>query len=182
VGAHGGINFLLGTNIIGGFEGGLSNLDEQDSVFASGTILSLVTNDGFSFTRRSVLDFDWQGTIRGRLGFVNGSTLFFATGGVAFLNLDWSETTFLQRSSGFGPSSALSHSDSETLVGGAVGGGFETAITPTIFFGADYLYENFGSWNSVPHGFINVQSGKIDDIDIHKVRVRITVKLGGPAP
>lgn len=177
-GVHGGWNFLLGTNFIGGLEGDLSNLDDTDFVSASGPIQSL-TSDGFSFQRRSQIDLDWQGTIRGRLGFVAGSTLFFATAGVAFLNVDWSETTSVQRTNGANLTT-LSHSDSDTLVGGAVGGGVEIAITPTVIFGADYLYENFGSFNSVPHGFVTVQSGKIDDLDIHKVRIRLSIKFGGP--
>lgn len=178
-GAHGGINFLLGPAFIGGLEGDWTWLNQNEAVSFSGTGASIPGGDGFSYQSRSELDFEWQGTIRGRLGFVAGNTLFFATAGVAFLNVDWSEVASLQSPGAGITNITVNHSKSDTLVGGAIGGGVEVAITPTIIFGADYLYENFQHF-TVPHGFITAQSGKIDDIDVHKVRVRISVKLGGP--
>ena len=179
-GVQGGINFLLGPALLGGLEGDVTWLNQNQAVSFSGSGLSIPGNDGFSYQSRSELDFEWQGTIRGRLGFVSGNTLFFATAGAAFLNVDWSEKASIQSPSLGLTNSTLNHSKSDTLVGSAIGGGVEVAISPTVTIGADYLYENFQNF-SVPHGFITVQSGKIDDIDIHKVRVRISFKLGGPS-
>jgi len=178
-GVHGGINFLLGPAFIGGLEGDVTRLDQSEAVSFSGTGTSTPGSDGFTYQSRSELELDWQGTVRGRLGFVSGKTLFFATAGVAFLNVDWSEVASLQSPGAGITNITVNHSKSDTLVGGAIGGGFEVAISPTIVFGADYLYESFENF-TVPHGFITAQSGKIDDIDVHKVRVRISIKLGGP--
>lgn len=154
------------------------NLGQDDSVSASGAGVGTTLGDGFTFQRRSEVEFNWQGTIRGRLGFVSGKTLFFATAGVAFLDVDWSETATLVDND-VATTVTVSHSADDTLVGAAVGGGFEVAITPTVSFGADYLYENFESFNNVPHGFEPGLTGKLDDIDIHKVRVRLSIKFGG---
>lgn len=176
-GIHAGINVPMGTNFIAGLEGDLMNLGDDDSVsFNSGVIGA----DGLSFQYRSELEFDWQGTIRGRIGFVAGNLLFFGTAGVAFLNADWSESA--SKSLSFGTPITFSHSKSDTLVGGVVGAGIEVAVTPTIIVGSDYLYENFESFNSVPHGVEAGQTGKIGDIDVHKVRVRVSIKFGGPPP
>lgn len=174
-GVHGGINYLLGTKLIGGAEADWTWLGKDDSVSGSGTG---VAGDGFAFQYRSNLEFEWQSTLRGRLGFVTGNRLFFATAGVAFLAVDWSETATVENT-GSGASRTLTHSDSDILVGGAVGGGIEIALSPKMVFGADYLYEFFENF-TVPHGSEPGLTGKIDDIDIHKVRVRISIKLGGP--
>lgn len=175
VGLQGGTNFSLGGNLVGGIEGDITRLGGDDNVaFNSGVIGA----DGLSFQYRSVLDYEWQGTIRGRFGVVQGNVLFFATGGVAFLNAEWSEPA--SKSLNFGAPITFNHSDSETLVGGVVGGGFEYAISPTVIVGADYLYENFENSGSVPHGVEPGQTGKLDDIDVHKVRFRVSVKFGGP--
>ena len=153
-------------------------LGEDDTVSIPSTVL-VCGCDGLSFQYRSELEYEWQSTIRGRFGFVAGNTLFFATAGVAFLNVDWSEIASKTTNFG-GVTTTFNHSKSETLTGGVVGAGVEIAITPVLIFGADYLYENFESFNSVPHGVEAGLTGKIDDIDVHKVRVRISVKFGGP--
>lgn len=114
----------------------------------------------------------------GRFGAMAGNVLFFATGGVAFLNADWSEMA--SKSLGLDTPIAFNHSDSETLVGGVVGGGFEYAISPTVIVGADYLYENFENFGSVPLGVESGQTGKLDDVDVHKVPFRVSVKFSGP--
>lgn len=177
-GVHTGYNFVTPGNIVYGIEGDWTYLGQDDSVSASGAGVGTTNTDGFTFQRRSEVEFNWQGTIRGRLGFVSGKTLFFATAGVAFLDIDWSENgTFVNTDTG--QTVTVSHSADDTLVGAAVGGGFEVAITPTVSFGADYLYENFESFNNVPHGFEPGLTGKLDDIDIHKIRARISIKFGG---
>jgi opacity protein-like surface antigen len=175
-GVHGGMNFSFGPNGIFGLEADATNLGGQET--ASDSFVNVV-NDGIGFQYRSALEFDWQSTIRGRVGFVAGRTLFFATAGVAFLNVDWSETAS-NSCFGCGANPTFVHSKDETLVGGVVGAGAEMAISPTVILGADYLYENFGDINSVPHGAAPGQTGKLDSIDVHKVRVRLSVKFGGP--
>ena len=53
-------------------------------------------------------------------------------------------------------------------------------MSQNVILGADYLYENFGSYGGVPFGHSDpAQQGRIDDLDVHKVRVRLSIKLGG---
>lgn len=184
-GAHTGYNFVTPGNFLFGVEGDWTWLGADDSVnFNSGRV-EIGGGDGVIFQHRSDIELEWQATIRGRLGFLAGNTLFFATGGVAFLETDWSETATVtdcgQVCAAGDPVFTRLHSDSETLIGGVVGGGFEMAISPTVIIGADYLYENFGERDSLPFGHTDPgQQGELDDLEIHKVRVRISFELGGP--
>jgi len=179
IGVHGGYNFVNLSNLLFGVEGDWTWLGSDDSVSASGAGDGTTNGDGFTFQYRSKVELEWQGTIRGRLGFVSGNTLFFATAGVAFMDVDWSENgTFVNTDTG--DTVNVSHSDSDTLIGGVVGGGIEIAVTPTVIVGADYLYENFESFNSVPFGFEPGLTGKLDDLNVHKIRARVTIKFGGP--
>lgn len=174
VGAHGGFNVPLGNNLVAGLEVDWTDLGDADSVSVPTTVIG---TDGLSFQHRSELEFEWQSTVRGRLGFVAGNTLFFTTAGVAFLEVNWSETA--SKTFNGGPVVTLNHSKSETLVGVAAGAGVEVAVTPSVIFGADYLYENFESFNSVPHGAESGLTGTLDDIDVQKLRVRVSFKFGG---
>jgi len=179
-GAHTGYNVVTPGNFLFGIEGDWTYLGIKDTVNGSETID--FASDGYTFQHRSELELEWQGTIRGRLGFVSGNTLFFTTAGVAFLNVDWNETAIATDDSA-GQSFTQNHGDSDTLTGVVLGGGVEVAVTPTVIFGADYLYENFGSIGSVPFGHTNPgQTGRLGDIDVHKVRARVSIKFGGGTP
>ncbi len=180
-GLHGGINFAIGSMMIAGVEGDWSYLGNKAEAASSGTVISQF--DGITWVHRnnSVLETNWQGTLRGRLGFVTGSTLFYATGGVAFLDVDWSDVA------SSGPVSSplrnqLKQSRSETLVGSAVGAGIETAVTPSFVIGGQYLYEDFGTFGSLPQGSVAGQAGKIGNLDVHKVRLGISYKFNWPMP
>lgn len=177
-GVQAGYNFALGPFTVTGIEVDWSRLGSEDAVTGY-TTTTTVESDGFAFQHRSELELEWQSTIRGRFGFVTGNTLFYATGGVAFLHVNWSETASEGYTSPGSTTTVRNHSKSKTLVGAVVGGGIEVALTPTITIGTDYLYENFGNFNSVPHGTEPSLSGRISDIDIHKVRVRVNFKFGG---
>lgn len=184
-GAHTGYNLVTPGNLLFGIEGDWTYLGFDDRVnFQSGRV-EIGGGDGVLFQHNSELELEWQGTIRGRVGFVTGNMLFFATGGVAFLKTDWSESATVtdcgQVCAAGDPTFTRFHEKSETLTGGVVGGGVEVALSPTIIAGADYLYERFGDLDSVPFGHTSPgQQGEVDDIEIHKVRVRLSVKLGGP--
>jgi outer membrane immunogenic protein len=86
----------------------------------------------------------WFGTVRGRLGYSVGPTLFYATGGYAY----GSVKTKIVADGGFGPSAATL---SQTKGGWTVGGGIETPFTFLGLFGpnwtskTEYLYVDLGS-------------------------------------
>lgn len=185
-GVHAGHNIITRGNFLFGIEGDWSYLGQDDSVQFNSGFVDIGGGDGATFQHRSELELEWQGTIRGRAGFISGNTLFFATAGVAFLSTDWNETATVTDcfANGCGNANDQSftrtHSDSDTLVGAVIGGGVEFAVRPNVIIGADYLYENFGSIGSVPFGHTTPgQQGSLGDLDVHKVRVRVSIKLGG---
>lgn len=179
-GVHGGLNSVTPGNVLFGIETDWTYLGLDDTVVGGESFTH--DADGYVLQHRSELELEWQSTIRGRLGFITGNTLFFATAGIAFLSLDWKETDTATTG---GTTVINNYSDSELLIGAAVGGGVEVAIQPNIIIGADYLYENFGSPDDVPFGHGDgssvVQAGKLSTLDVHKVRARITFKFGAPA-
>jgi outer membrane immunogenic protein len=75
---------------------------------------------------------NWLASARGRLGIAGGGdgrTLFYATAGVAWADIDYSSVG----------------SFSDTHVGWVVGGGVERALTPNLSARVEYLYYGFDS-------------------------------------
>lgn len=105
-------------------------------------------------------DYDWFATIRARAGFASDETLFYATGGVAFLGGD-----FDIASAGFAAGSA---SDDETLLGYAIGGGVEHAFSPEWSGKIEYLYADFES-HTISDGVAAVKTRP----DLHVLRIGV---------
>jgi opacity protein-like surface antigen len=166
-GAQAGYNFLLSPGVLAGIEG--------DWSWGSGKSTRIgrvnTNSDAFTFRGTSELKLGWQATIRGRLGVVNGPWLFYATGGVAFLQMKWTDSGIDLDSN----TVMVSSSVRKTLVGFAVGGGVEYMLTSNWTARVEYLYENFGTVD-VPQG-LGPQIGKFDFDDIHKVRFAINYKF-----
>jgi outer membrane immunogenic protein len=86
----------------------------------------------------------WFGTVRGRLGYSVGSTLFYATGGLAYGSIK----TKINTSSIVGP---VTQSFSHTNTGWTAGAGIETPFTLLGLLGpnwttkTEYLYVDLGS-------------------------------------
>jgi outer membrane immunogenic protein len=78
---------------------------------------------------------DWYSTVRGRFGYTNGPSLFYATGGAAFVHV---------RNDVEIPTLAFG-SHSETASGWTIGGGIETLLGGNWSTRAEYLYVNAGS-------------------------------------
>jgi outer membrane immunogenic protein len=85
-------------------------------------------------------DMNWFGTLRGRLGLVRDENLLiFATGGLAYANIDH---TFSDTGAPGGP---FSQSDSNTQFGWTAGGGIEFMRDSHWSLRADALYVDLGS-------------------------------------
>lgn len=95
-------------------------------------------------------DIDYLATLRGRLGYAAGSTLFYATGGVAFLGVD----------DAFG--------DSDSFTGYVAGLGIEHKLRENVSLGVESLYYNFED---------DLDS---DDADFWSVRARLTYHFSDP--
>ncbi len=111
-----------------GVEGDFNYLDVNES----GTTAGL---PGASFS----LDVDWFATIRARAGYADDRTLYYATGGLALMDVDLSVT----------PTAAAAvpppASDSDVLLGFAIGAGIEHSFSPQWSAKVEYLYMNFES-------------------------------------
>ena len=173
VGGHAGYNFQFAPNWLLGIEGDITWGNGDDT---HNTTLSVQSTDGNTYRLNvtSELKLTWQGTVRGRLGYVAGQWLFYGTGGVAFARAEWSELTSLTGPGGFTLAAAAS-SASKTLTGFAAGAGAEYMIATNWIGRIEYLYENFGGFD-VPFGI--GQTGHVDVEDVHKIRVGISYRFG----
>jgi len=170
VGVHAGYNHMITPTILAGIEGDWTW--GKSSASATGSSLDS-NNDGFIF--RSEVELTWQATLRGRLGVVNGQWLVYATGGVAFARIRWTDTT----TEYFPFPNAIGTTTSEaakTLTGGVVGVGAERILTQNLIARLEYLYEHFGD-TGVPFG-LGPRSGTLDLNNVHKLRVGISYKFG----
>jgi outer membrane immunogenic protein len=118
VGVNAGANFYIADGIVGGIVGDIAWSD------VSGT---LYDDDEFAYS----YTINWQGSLRGKLGFDAGAFMPYFTGGLAFAN-----GTF-ERFAG-------SDSDSQTHIGWTVGAGVEIAATEDLSIDVLYRYSNFG--------------------------------------
>lgn len=98
---------------------------------------------------------DWQGSIRGRVGYAIDRTLIYGTGGLAIAN------AYIE-----GPGI----DESDTMTGWTVGAGVEHAFTDNLIGRVEYRYTDFGD--------IGID-GIVDDIDVdqHTLRVGIAYKF-----
>jgi outer membrane immunogenic protein len=106
---------------------------------------------------------EWLSSVRGRLGVTSHDNrwLFYATGGVAWADIDY-------RSAGFG-----GHSD--THFGWVVGGGIERALSERLTARLEYLYYDFDSI-SAPAGALGGIATEVDP-STHVVRLGLNFKF-----
>lgn len=124
-----------------------------------------------AFSYSASTSVDWFGTARVRAGYATDAMLIYATGGLAFANIDVDAT--FKNSNG---TAQLSSSD--TQVGFVLGGGVEFALRPNWSLKLEYQYLNFGSlsaedsffWEYCKKHYSNTVSTDIDT-DIHTVRI-----------
>jgi opacity protein-like surface antigen len=173
-GFQGGYNYQFAPNYLVGLEGDWSWGNASDS---QNPLLNVQAVDGTTYRLNytSEVKLGWQATIRGRLGYVQGPWLFYGTGGVAFIHVNWSDTNTLINPGGTTIATAAS-SASKTLAGFVVGGGAEYMLTRNWIGRLEYLYEDFGSFD-VPYGF-GPQTGNLDLRSVQKVRIGISYKFG----
>jgi outer membrane immunogenic protein len=122
------------------------------------TWASLDGNDSQFAGRINAIDLSSIATIKARVGVSYGASLVYATGGVAFSELEKKDVT---------AGSSATHD----LVGWTIGGGYERA-----FFGGwrgrvEYQYVDFGSEVSS----LGLQyDHRADDLDVHSVRAGVS--------
>lgn len=80
---------------------------------------------------------NWQGSMRGRLGFAVDRVLVYGTGGLAFANISHSNQNLVARTS---------EGVSAVRTGWTVGGGVEMAVTQQFLIRAEYRYTDYGKY------------------------------------
>lgn len=124
-GVQAGYNWQAGHFVVG-IETDIQASDPRDEGSASAFDQTL----GMSST-----SLDWHGSLRARVGYAAGRNLFYATGGVAYGELEGRIDLLGQD----GYSASLATPD-EIALGYAVGGGFERAVTDTISLRGEYQF------------------------------------------
>lgn len=151
-GAQVGYNYQI-DNFVLGLETDFQGAAIKDSV--TGTVAG-VAGRGNAKT-------NWYGTLRPRLGYAFDSTLVYATGGLAYGQVDYKMTY-----------DGVSVHDSATRVGWVVGAGIEQALTDHLSAKIEYQYVNLGSYR------INNADGSLGTKptnDFHSVRVGLNYKF-----
>lgn len=81
-------------------------------------------------------DFDWIGSVRGRVGYAIDPMIIYGTGGIAAAQANTSVSPVVGGTSG---------SYSDTYLGWTVGAGVEAALTQQVSAKLEYAYSDFGS-------------------------------------
>jgi outer membrane immunogenic protein len=154
-GGHIGYNLQSGS-IVYGIEADI----EGGDVGGSFTNLTGLSSTG-------AVDLNWQGSLRARLGVVHGSMLFYATGGWAFGDFDFS--------GGPAPGPACC-GYSETLNGWTIGGGIEWALSKNLTTRFEYRYTDFGrASGDLAPGYVGVIMPV--ELETHAIRAGLSYKF-----
>lgn len=136
-GIHGGYNWQFDPSWVAGAEADISWTDLNDSTTVAplNTLVPIFPGSSLTMSEKA----NWLASVRARVGFlVWPDTLIYATGGVAWQNVDYSGVASF-------PSlpSVASTSFSKTNTGYVVGGGGEWAVLPHVLLRAEYLFYGF---------------------------------------
>lgn len=93
-------------------------------------------------------DYDWNGTLRARVGYAFDPVLVYATGGLAVARINTTTSPAAGGTSG---------SFSDTYAGWTVGAGVEAAVTEQLSAKVEYAYSDFGD-RTAPAGTLNTTS------------------------
>lgn len=121
-GAHAGFNYQMGSVVLG-VEGDIEALNargERGGLFR--------------------VQQDWQGSVRGRIGYALDRFMIYGAAGVAFSRFEYGY---------FNPVAGLGESGSFSRTGWTVGGGINFAWTDNVVFGLDYRYTDYGNFGHV---------------------------------
>jgi outer membrane immunogenic protein len=176
-----GFNWQAGSWVFG-VEGDFSATSAERTFVCCGPLVSplvpFVQGDTISVKN------DWQASIRGRIGYAWDRFMVYATGGIAFANIE--ATVALVP---VGPLPGLFADASETLVGGTVGAGIEFGLWDNWTLGAEYRFTKFDS-GDFNHGnfFVTpITSFPLRssfDLETHEVTARLNYRFswwGAPA-
>ncbi|HEX4408300.1 MAG TPA: outer membrane beta-barrel protein [Xanthobacteraceae bacterium] len=138
-----GYNYQAGA-YVWGIEGDITSIRSKISRLTTGNPFAgcAVCSATFNSTTKT----DWVSTVRGRWGMPVDRVMLYATGGVAFGKVSFTNSYF-----GVPPNVALGLTDSEsssaskTMVGWTIGGGFDYTINTHWVISLDYEHIDLGN-------------------------------------
>jgi outer membrane immunogenic protein len=153
-GLQSGYNMQIAPSWLVGFESDFqySNIKgDKNCLVTCGSLLpSLFITSYNSFAVSDRLN--WFGTVRGRLGYVAGPTLFYATGGLAYGEVERRANLIGNLNFGLGNTFVGSYDNRSTKTGWTAGGGIETKLSGAWSAWTaklEYLYVDLGNVSDV---------------------------------
>jgi outer membrane immunogenic protein len=160
VGVQGGYNWQLSPNWVAGVEGDINWLGIDRH------------SQDWSHVQGFGVKSDWYGTVRGRVGYSNGPTLFYVTGGAAFIDVTNRYDVL---------STGQRASNSEVASGWTGGWGIETMLGGNWSAKTEYVYIDAGS-NAVTNPAVGFDPTATFHNRFHVFRKGLNYRFGGPAP
>ena len=111
-------------------------------------------------------NFDWTGTLRGRVGYAIDPVLIYATGGLAVARVN----TSISPNTGTG-----SGSYSDTFTGWTIGGGVEAAVTESLSAKLEYSYADYGD-KTAPANTLGAIAGTVSPTS-HAVKLGLNYRF-----
>jgi outer membrane immunogenic protein len=176
VGTHGGLggaqvgfNWQTAPNWLIGIEADLQE--------ANVTATSCTSSCFWMWYAKAEQTLSWFGTARGRLGWVHGSTLFYATGGLAFGEMKTSIIHRINNPPGPAPSGQFEY----TRTGWTAGGGIEAKLANNWSAKVEYLYLDLGDATETILYPANNNTNFTTQISFHThiARVGLNYNFGG---
>ena len=182
-GFQAGYNYQFGA-AVAGVELDWEYFKRTSSLGPSAGLTSDITGPGRPFFQAPLLVSNevastWLATIRGRLGFAWDRLLVYATGGVAFTDVRYTQTV---SASAFITGATVVNVVTETKSGVTVGGGAEYALWNNLTLRAEYLYAQFTGVSGASvlqfQNSSNQVAGSTGNLHDHIVRVGLNYKFG----
>lgn len=170
-GVQGGYNYQMGNFVVGlEADASWSGIDgDSTETGAVGLGPTAVTID-------SDAELEWLATVRLRGGFAIDRALIYATGGVAFgqLNYDYNVND------GAG-TTYFSGDGDENMTGWTIGGGVEYAATQNVSVKLEYLYTDLGDFDTSTTGTVGAEAADTysfdGDVEFHTVKLGVNYKF-----
>lgn len=177
-GIHGGYNWQFASLWVAGVETDVAWGNSSKTLVGIPGTLFPGQNPALLAVDSSTVTANWDGSVRGRIGFLASPTvLIYGTGGVA-----WQQISVTANCSLGGPWCAVTRSESftTTKTGWTIGGGAEATFWGNWLGRVEYRYADYGH---VDHSFFaNTidQVGMTESLRTHTVLVGLGYKFGGP--
>jgi len=164
-GVTAGYNWQFNRNWLVGLEGeiGYFGLDRTDTDWDDSVLVGVKAT--------------WYGTARGRVGYVTGPSLLYATGGAAFVHI---EDTFGGVVAGTSAPAVAPVTGSTTRTGWTAGGGIETKLSQNWSAKSEYLYIDAGTTSFLSNPFGGPNTVTNFNNRFHIIKSGLNYKFGGP--